>query len=71
MAKKIKITQIKAAIGYPQNQKITIRTLGLRRLHQQVEHYDTPAIKGMIATVRHLVKVEELTKAKQANVKTE
>lgn len=46
MTKKIRITQVKSAIGYPSDQKVTIRTLGLRRLHQQIEHQDTPQIRG-------------------------
>ncbi len=53
------ITWRKSAIGYRQNQKDTIRKLGLRRLHQTVVHDDTPAIRGMVATVSHLVDVSE------------
>lgn len=53
------ITWRKSAIGYRQNQKDTIRKLGLRRLHQTVVHDDTPAIRGMVATVSHLVEVSE------------
>ena len=64
MAKKIKVTQIKSALGYPEIQKVTVRTLGLRRLHHSVEHADTPQIRGMIYQVRHLVKVEEVRKGK-------
>ena len=54
----LRITYRKSAIGYRQNQKDTIRKLGLRRLHQTVEHEDSPAIRGMVATVSHLVDVE-------------
>jgi large subunit ribosomal protein L30 len=54
----IKVTYKKSAIGYAQDQKDTIRRLGLRRLHQSVEHEDTPAIRGMVAKVVHLVDVE-------------
>lgn len=54
----LRITYRKSAIGYRQNQKDTIRKLGLRRLHQTVEHEDSPAIRGMVATVSHLVEVE-------------
>jgi large subunit ribosomal protein L30 len=39
---------------------MTIRALGLRRLHQRVSHDDSPAIRGMLAKVRHLVEVEEV-----------
>jgi large subunit ribosomal protein L30 len=58
---KIKVTYAKSAIGYQQNQKDTLRALGLRRLGRSVEHTLTPAIKGMLARVSHLVKVEEVT----------
>ena len=60
MAKRLRITQYRSAISRRQNQKDTIRSLGIRRLHQTVEHDDTPAIRGMIATVQHLVRVEEV-----------
>jgi len=55
----LRVTYRKSAIGYRQSQKDTIRKLGLRRLNQTVEHPDTPAIRGMIDKVRHLVDVEE------------
>jgi large subunit ribosomal protein L30 len=57
---KLRITQVRSAISRDRNQKETIRHLGIRRLQQPVEHDDTPAIRGMIATVRHLVRVEEI-----------
>ena len=60
MAGKLKITQRKSAIGRNQRQKLTIRALGIRRMHQSVLHDDTPQIRGMIAKVRHLVEVEEI-----------
>jgi len=60
MSKKLRITQYRSAISRGTNQKRTIRSLGIRRLHQTVEHDDTPQIRGMIATVRHLVNVEEV-----------
>tara|TARA_Y100000814_G_scaffold211183_1_gene156594 strand:+ start:17 stop:199 length:183 start_codon:yes stop_codon:yes gene_type:complete len=56
---KIKITYIKSSIGYPANQKATVRALGLRKIRQIAEHEDTPEIRGMIQTVSHLVEVEE------------
>jgi large subunit ribosomal protein L30 len=59
MAKRLKVTQIRSAISRKKNQRLTIRALGIRRLHHTVEHDDTPAIRGMIDTVRHLVRVEE------------
>jgi large subunit ribosomal protein L30 len=57
---KLRITWVKSAIGYKKNQKATIAALGLRKLGQVVEHDDTPQIRGMIFTVQHLVKVEEV-----------
>ncbi len=59
MAGKLRITWKKSAIGYAKDQKATIRALGLRRLGHTVEHGDTPAIRGMIGKVRHLVEVAE------------
>lgn len=56
---KLKITWKKSAIGYKDDQKRTIRALGLRRLHQTVERPDTRDIRGMVHKVRHLVAVEE------------
>ncbi len=56
---KLKITWVKSAIGYKKNQKATIAALGLRKLGQTVEHDDTPQVRGMAFTVRHLVKCEE------------
>ncbi len=60
MGKKLRITQLRSAISRKTNQKETIRSLGIRRLHQTVEHDDNPVIRGMVATVRHLVRVEEV-----------
>ena len=59
MSGRLKITQVRSAISRRQNQKDTIRSLGIRKLHQTVEHDDTPAVRGMIATVQHLVRVEK------------
>ncbi len=58
--KKIKVTQIRSAIGRPKDQKATIEALGLRRLNHTVEHTATPQILGMVAKVNHLIKVEEI-----------
>lgn len=55
---KIKITQIKSTIDRPKKQKVTMRTLGIRKMHQTVVHEATPQILGMVAKVQHLVKVE-------------
>lgn len=58
--KKLRITLKRSPIDYSKKQKITVRTLGLRRMHQTVEHRDTPQIRGMIKKVSHLVEVEEI-----------
>ncbi len=55
----VRITWRKSAIGYNAGQKETIRKLGLRRLNQTVEHPDSPALRGMIVRVSHLVEVGE------------
>ena len=57
--KKLKITLKRSTIGYNKKQKLTVRTLGLRKIHQTVEHRDSPQIRGMINKVIHLVEVEE------------
>jgi large subunit ribosomal protein L30 len=54
----LRIRWVRSFIGCPQDMRQTIRGLGLRRLHQVVERPDTPAIRGMIQKVRHLVEVE-------------
>ncbi|UCF79513.1 MAG: 50S ribosomal protein L30 [Candidatus Eiseniibacteriota bacterium] len=60
MKRKLRITQVRSAIGRQKNQGVTVRTLGIRRLHHSVVHDDTPQIRGMIARVSHLVRVEEI-----------
>ena len=57
--KKIKITQVKSKIGAPERQKRTLAALGLRKMHQTVEHEATPEILGMVKKVEHLVSVEK------------
>lgn len=57
---KLRIKYVRSSIGYPQDQKDTIRALGLRKLQQTVEHEDQPAIRGMVRKVSHLLKVEEV-----------
>lgn len=56
----LKITQVKSRIGGKQYQRDTLRTLGLKRIGQSVIREDRPEVLGMIQTVRHLVKVEEV-----------
>lgn len=57
--KVLRITLIKSPIGYSERQKRTIRALGLRRMHQTVEQQDSPMLRGMLAKVSHLVRVEQ------------
>lgn len=56
----LKITQVKSRISEKQNQRDTLRTLGLRRIGQSVVREDRPEVRGMIRTVAHLVTVEEV-----------
>ena len=56
---RIRLKQVKSAIGYDRRQRATLRGLGIRRLHQVVELEDTPAVRGMINKVTHLVFVLE------------
>lgn len=62
----LKITYTKSSIGYAKDQKATVRSLGLRKLHQSVIQQDTPAIRGMAFKVRHLVTVEAIDGATPA-----
>ena len=57
----IKVTQIRSGIGSKPNQRQTLRSLGLKRLHDVVVKEDRPEIRGMVATVPHLVTVEEIS----------
>ncbi len=59
MAGKIKVTQIRSGIGFPKIQSETLKGLGLRKMHQTRELEDTPAVRGMVKKISHLVKVEE------------
>ena len=56
----LKVTQVKSAIGSKPNQRQTLRSLGLKRVHDSVVQEDRPEIRGMVATVPHLVRVEEV-----------
>jgi large subunit ribosomal protein L30 len=56
----IKVTQIKSKIGGKQNQRDSLRSLGLKRIGHSVVKEDRPEIRGMVNTVRHLVTVEEV-----------
>jgi large subunit ribosomal protein L30 len=55
---KIKVTQVKSGIDRPENQKRTLKALGLNKINRSVEIESTPALLGMVRTVNHLVKVE-------------
>jgi large subunit ribosomal protein L30 len=55
----VRVKLVRSAIGYDQRQRVTLKGLGLRRLHQTVELPDTPSVQGMISKVRHLVRVED------------
>ncbi len=57
---RLRITWVKSHIGYNQRQKRTIKALGLHRLNRVVEHQDSATVRGMVAKVPHLVKVEEI-----------
>ena len=56
----LKVTQVKSAIGTKRNQRQTLRSLGLKRINDSVVQEDRPEIRGMVATVPHLVTVEEV-----------
>jgi large subunit ribosomal protein L30 len=57
--KTLRVRQVKSGIGFTQRQRQTLRGLGLKRMLQVVELEDTPAVRGMITSISHLVKVEE------------
>ncbi|MFX3624253.1 MAG: 50S ribosomal protein L30 [Ectobacillus sp.] len=60
MAKKLEITLTRSVIGRPQDQRKTVEALGLRKLNQTVVKEESPAIRGMITKVSHLVTVKEV-----------
>lgn len=60
MAKRIRITQVRSAVGRQKIQQRTLDALGIKRHQQSVVHNDTPAIRGMIAKLQHLLKVTEV-----------
>jgi large subunit ribosomal protein L30 len=61
MAGKLKVTLVKSMIGRPEKHRQVLRGMGLNRLNKSVELQDTPAIRGMIQKVCHLVKAEEIS----------
>jgi large subunit ribosomal protein L30 len=60
MANKLAITLTRSVIGRPQDQRETVKALGLRKVNQTVEQQDNPAMRGMITKVAHLITVKEL-----------
>ena len=57
--KTLRVTWVRSDIGFTKDQKATIKALGFRRLNQTIEHKDTPAVRGMVTKVIHLLKIEE------------
>ncbi len=55
----VTVTQLKSPIGFNKSQAVVLRSLGLRRIRHSVTVQDTPSIRGMLRTVRHLVEVQE------------
>jgi len=60
MAARLKVTQLKSSNGGKQNQRDSLRTLGLKRIGDIVVREDTKSVRGLVNTVAHLVKVEEI-----------
>ena len=60
MARRIRITQVRSAVGRQKIQQRTLDALGIKRHQQSVVHNDTPAIRGMIAKLQHLLDVTEV-----------
>ena len=59
--KKVKITQVRSGIGRPQDQKDTLRSLGLRKMNQSIEvDMENPSMAGMVNKIKHLLKIEEI-----------
>jgi large subunit ribosomal protein L30 len=58
-AKTLRITLVRSPLGNSRRHKATVRALGLTRIHQIVEQADTPQLRGMLAKVAHMVKIEE------------
>jgi large subunit ribosomal protein L30 len=58
-ARKVKLELVRSPIGGTERQRATVRALGLRKLHQVVEHPDSPVTRGMVEKVAHLVRVVE------------
>jgi large subunit ribosomal protein L30 len=57
--KMLKIQQVRSPIGFPRPQREVLRSLGLKRIRHVVERQDTPAVRGMVAKIPHLVEIIE------------
>jgi large subunit ribosomal protein L30 len=57
---RIRITQVKSRIGQPERQKRILDALGLKKMHQTVEHDDSPQVMGMVRKLQHLVRTEKV-----------
>lgn len=62
----LRLTWVKSSIGYESDQKRTIKALGFHRLNQTIEKEDTPTIRGMVAKLRHLIRIEDGKKRETA-----
>jgi large subunit ribosomal protein L30 len=60
-AKRLKLELVRSPIGGTERQRATVRALGLRKMHQVVEHSDSPVTRGMVEKVAHLVRIVEET----------
>ena len=60
MMEQVKITLTRSLIGYPKDQRATVKALGLTKIRSSVVKEDSPALRGMIHKVEHMVKVEEV-----------
>ncbi|MDH3522710.1 MAG: 50S ribosomal protein L30 [Acidobacteriota bacterium] len=57
----IRVRQVRSGVGRPRRQREVLRSLGLRRIRHEVEREDTPAVRGMVAKISHLVEIVEET----------
>ena len=64
--KVVRVTLVRSPIGYSKRHKATVRALGLRKMHQTVEHLETPSLRGMLYLVSHLVEVEEVKQIRES-----
>lgn len=55
----MQITLVRSPIGYTQRQKDTVKALGLHRIHETIERPDTPEMRAMVASISHMVRIEE------------